>query len=164
MNDLLGALRVLIEPYLAEEGVELYDLELGGVGANLRLRVLVDAEGGIDVDRLASVSRLLKRLLDAQQAMPGPYGLEVSSPGLERPLRRYAHYLKAVGSDVRVKARGPSGQTQTYRGRLMDADEDRLVVAVGIDEVTIAVQDVTSARTVYELERRAKPGSARRSR
>lgn len=160
MTDLVTDLWETLEPYLAREGVELDDLELQGLGAKLRVKVTVDAPGGIDIERITSISRRLSRMFDDR--MPGPYTLEVSSPGLERPLRRPAHFRKAVGRDVRVKARDESGVAHTYRGSLVQADESRLVVDTGVERIEVPAQAVTSARTVYEMKPTPKPGGRRR--
>ena len=86
-----------IETFLAEERVELDDLELSG----RTLRVIVDAEGGIDLDHITDVSRGVSRLLDeSEDLVPDSYSLEVTSPGLERRLRRPRHYEKAIGRPV----------------------------------------------------------------
>ena len=148
----------IIEPYLAAEGIELDDVELlGGTGAPL-VRVTVDAPDGVDVDRLAELSRGIGRLLDAEDPVAGPYTLEVSSPGLERKLRRPRHYEKSVGREVKVKTFGPVAGERVHRGRLVAADDDPDVVGVEGEERRFAYDDVASARTVFVWEKAAKPG------
>ena len=149
----------LIEPYLAAERLELDDLELVGQGRGRILRVYVDGEG-VDIDRLADVSGGISRLLDAESDLEGSYQLEVSSPGLERKLKRPAHYLKSVGREVVVKM-DRDGQTQTHRGVIKDAAEDRFTLAAEDGEHTVEYSQVKSARTVFRLEKAPKPGHAR---
>ena len=161
MSDVAGDLWDVIEPYLATEGVELDDLQLQGLGPNLRLKVTVDAEGGIDLESVASVSRRLSRLIDQEELLAGPYTLEVSSPGLERALRRPSHWEKSVGRDVRVKARDETGRMLNLRGVLVGADEREATIEIDGDSVTVPLQDVTSARTVYEMKPTPKPGGRR---
>ena len=106
----------VVEPYLAAERLELDDVELHGRGPGTLLRVVVDGDG-VDVDRLADVSRGLSRLLDNETDMSDSYRLEVTSPGLERSLRRPSHYAKSVGREVVVKV-GEDDRKATIRGVL----------------------------------------------
>jgi ribosome maturation factor RimP len=108
VSDLTGQVWGLVEPYLAAEGVELDDVELHGGGK--MLRVVVEAEEPLDVGRIASLSRSISRLIDENDPFPGSYTLEVTSPGLERKLRRPAQYQKSVGSEVAVKTYAPIGE------------------------------------------------------
>ena len=124
----------LVEPYLAAERLELDDLELSGAGKGRFLRVVVDGDD-LGVDRLADVSYGISRLLDEKSDLQDSYNLEVTSPGLERKLRRPEHFAKSVGREVKVKVGGPEGN-RTYRGVLsqvtsegftVDSEEGRLV-------------------------------------
>ncbi len=143
-----------IERYLAAEGLELDDLQMTGAGKGRTLRVVVDAEGGVDVDRLAAVSQDLSRLLDTVGDLAGPYRLEVSSPGLERKLRRPRHYVKSVGREVVVKTTGAG----TLKGILTEAGETGIAVE-GEDGVRrVGYEEIESARTVFRWERAPKPG------
>src|SRR3546814_5125530 len=91
----------IIAPLVEAAGLDLYDLELaGGV-----LRVLVDREGGADIDAISKLTRATSRALDEHDPIAGSYTLEVSTPGLERPLRTPQHYAGAVGTTVKVKTR-----------------------------------------------------------
>jgi len=143
----------LVVPILGASGLDLYDLELGAG----MLRILVDREGGVGVDELATVSRQISRALDEHDPIDGNYTLEVSTPGLERPLRTREHFARAVGSTVKVKTRpGVEG----------DRRLEGSVTAVGEDTVTFAVADGTSrtlrfddierARTTFEWGAAAK--------
>lgn len=144
-------------PYLAAEGLELDDVELVGSGGARILRIVVDAEGGVDLDRLADASDGLSRLLDAETDLDGPYRLEVSSPGLERKLRTPAHFRKSVGREVVVKAAG-DGPVRTVRGHLTEAGDDSFAVEEDGETHRLRYEDVTSARTVFRWERAPKPG------
>ena len=107
----------LLSPIMATLAVELYDVEHNGA----MLRVVVDGPGGITSDRLAEVSRLISPILDQHDPIPGRYTLEVSSPGLERHLKRAAHLERAVGEHVLVKM-VPSVRPRRYKGRLAGFD------------------------------------------
>jgi ribosome maturation factor RimP len=147
----------LIEPWLAAERLELDDLEVVGSGRGRTVRVYVDAEGGVDVDRLAELSEGISRLLDAETDLDGPSRLELSSPGLERKLRRPAHYRKSIGREVSVKVRDDD-TTRVVKGRLVSADDDGCTVETDDGEHPIPYGDVVTARTVFRWERAPKPG------
>lgn len=139
-----------IEAFLATERVELDDLELSG----RTLRVIVDAEGGIDLEHITNVSRGVSRLLDdSEDLVPESYNLEVTSPGLERKLRRPRHFEKAIGRDVRVKTTAG----EAVRGKLMTVDESGFVVADEDHEVRIGYADVAKARTLFAVPSKTKP-------
>ena len=148
----------VIEPYVAAEGIELDDLEIVGKSPGVVVRVTLDSEGGMGVDQLAEVSRRLSRLLDDEDPISSSYTLEVSSPGLERKLRRPRHYAKSVGRDLKVKTRSDVAGSTSHRGILVSADEDRFVIEVDGEPRDIAYGDVVTARTVFAWEKAAKPG------
>lgn len=145
-----------IESYLDAERLELDDLELIGQGRGRVLRVVVDGED-VNLDRLAELSRGLSRLLDDEPGLQDRYQLEVTSPGLERALRRPSHYLKSIGRVVKVKFNS-GGKNKTVRGELSSAGDDRFVIATENGDEEIEYDDVVSAKTVFEWERAPKPG------
>jgi len=146
----------LVEPYLAAERLELDDLELSGYGRGRVLRVTVDGEG-VDIGRLADLSRGLSRLLDHETDLDGAYQLEVSSPGLERKLRRPAQFAKSRGREVVVKMKEGEAK-KTVRGQLADAGESSFTVDADDGRIVVDYGDVISARTVYRWEKTPKPG------
>lgn len=157
MTGRTDTLWALIEPWLAAERLELDDLEVVGSGRGRTVRVYVDAEGGVDVDRLAELSEGISRLLDTETDLDGPYRLELSSPGLERALRRPAHYRKSVGREVSVKVRR-GDTTGVVKGVVVSADDDGCTLDTEDGERRIAYGDVVAARTVFRWERAPKPG------
>jgi ribosome maturation factor RimP len=148
----------VVEPFLAAECIELDDLELVGAGKGRVLRVIVDAEGGVDLDHIASLSRSLSRLLDEDESLAGPYTLEVTSPGLERKLRRSEHYRKSIGREVKVKTSEPIHGAHNHRGKVTAVDDAEFEIAIDSEKRRIPFQSVISAQTVFTWERGAKPG------
>ena len=146
----------VVEPYLADERLELDDLELSGRGRGRILRVTVDGED-VNVDRLAELSRGLSRLLDEEPALQDAYQLEVSSPGLERKLRRPSHYRKSLGREVVVKTAADDHKT-VFRGTLTEAGDDTFTVAADQGVTEVPYDDVISAKTVFRWEKAPKPG------
>jgi len=147
-------LRRLIEPIVEEHGLELVDVQAGGAGRGRLVRVTVDTptgDGQVPVERCAEVSRELETQLDAADAVPGSYRLEVSSPGLERLLAREKDFVAALGREVRLETRRPRDGRRRYRGRLLafEAGEARLEVEGA--EVAIPFDEVARAQAVYEF-------------
>ncbi|NNC40954.1 MAG: ribosome maturation factor RimP [Acidimicrobiia bacterium] len=157
MSDVLTSLEELIGNYLGAERLELDDLEMLGQGSGRILRVVIDG-ADVGVDHLAELSRGISRLLDHESDLDGSYTLEVTSPGLERRLRRPAHYSKSIGKEVTVKTRVEIDGERRHEGTLIASDEDGLLVDVEGEARRIEFDQVKSARTVFRWERAPKPG------
>jgi ribosome maturation factor RimP len=144
-----------LAPVVGELGLDLYDVELTGSGRARVLRVMVDREDGIDLDAVADATQTISSRLDApplDAVLSGPYALEVSSPGLERPLRTSAHWARAVGEAVSVKTRAEGDQHARRVRGILTASDDRgfdLTLDDGTAE-RLAYDDVAQARTVFE--------------
>lgn len=150
--------RDLIEPWLAAERLELDDLELKGSGPGRTLRVIVDSDELVDLDRIAEVSNGISRLLDTELDIEEPYQLEVTSPGLERTLRTPRHFQKSVGREVNMKIRR-GDETILVKGLLDHAGEDRGSVTAEDGSVTeFAYEEIAKARTVFRWQAAPKPG------
>ena len=162
MSPVAARIFELLAPVVATAGVELLDVEwTGGT-----LQVIVDHEDGVNIDRLAEVNRLVSPILDQHDPISGRYTLEVSSPGVERPLRRAAHYQRAIGELVIVKTE-PHVQPRRVKGLLVAADDVDLTIEVTevdgvdlteVDRRTVAVAEIASARTVFEWGPTPKKG------
>jgi ribosome maturation factor RimP len=150
----------LVTPVLASLGLECFDVQVSGGGRSRTVRVLVDREGGVDLDAIATASQEISPVLDREPTLSGPYLLEVSSPGVERPLRRPEHFRRAIGETVSVKYRTDTGP-QRLRGVLASADDDGVTLTVDGDDRRLAFTDVTDARTVFEWGPSPRPGGAR---
>jgi len=152
----------LLSSPISTVGVELLDVEWTGA----TLRLVIDAEGGVTTGRLAEVNRLVSPLLDQHDPVPGRYMLEVSSPGIERPLRRIDHFRRAVGEQVIVKLE-TWADIRRVRGELLSVDDDAVTVAVvetdGVisgetESMSIAHEDIAKARTHFEWGPTPKKG------
>ena len=142
-----------IEPVVVRLGLSLYDVEVSGTGRATVVRVLVDREGGVDLAAITDATNAITPLLDQPPlagSLRGSYTLEVSSPGLERPLRRPEHFRAATGAVVSVKLRLPGEPAQRVRGILTTADGDALHLDVNGDPLVIPLDAVIQARTVFE--------------
>lgn len=125
---LRDTLAALLAPVVEALGYELWELEYSaGRGTGL-LRVYIDAEAGITLDDCERVSRAVSEQLDAADPIPGQYTLEVSSPGLERPLRSPAHFARFVGEPVFVETVQPLEGRRRFKGRLAAAGTEAVEV------------------------------------
>ncbi len=130
----LEVVRSLVESLLEEEGVDLVDLELKGAPGRQVLRVFVDVEGGITIDQCVVLSRKISDLLDRKDPIPGKYRLEVSSPGVDRPLTRPRDFQRNVGRDVRVDIR-KGDVIEQVTGKILSAGDEQLALEVKGKEV-----------------------------
>jgi ribosome maturation factor RimP len=149
----------IVSPLLGSLGVDLIDVE----HASGRLRVTVDQQGGIDSGVLTAATRAVSRALDEHDPVPGRYTLEVSSPGLERPLRTREHFERAIGEEVALRLVAGVEGDRRVRGELRSVDGDAVVVSVGSDDGErldrrIALDEIDRARTVFEWGPAPKPG------
>ena len=143
-------LEVLTEPLLAR-GYDLEDIEVSQVGRRSLVRVLVDAEGGVTLDAVAAATRLVSDLLDGHEVLDEqPYTLEVTSPGVERPLTCERHWRRNVGRLVKVKL--VAGDE--LAGRVVTASADSASLETAEGDRDVAYADVTSARVEIEFNRR----------
>jgi ribosome maturation factor RimP len=161
----VGAVALAVAPVLADLGLELFDVELTGSGRARTLRVFVDRPTGVDLDAVTAATEALSPVLDADSrvagALSGPYTLEVSSPGLERPLRTPAHFRGAAGSVVSIKHRTADGSPARRRATLVSADDAGVTVDVDGTTEHLAYDDILQARTVFEWGPAPKPGKGR---
>jgi ribosome maturation factor RimP len=150
----------IVAPLADERGLALYDVEQHQTA----LRVLVDRDGGIDIDTLAELSRAVSRALDEADPVTGKYTLEVSSPGLERPLRRPDHFRGAVGDRVTVKTVPGTEGERRVTGVLQAADEDGITVHPDQGEDRrLAYAEVAQARTLFDWGTTTKPTTKKKS-
>jgi ribosome maturation factor RimP len=157
-----------VEPVVGALGLSLYDVEVSGSGRARVLRVLVDKPGGIDLDGIAAATEAISPALDRpplDTVLPGPYALEVSSPGLERPLRTPAHFADAVGETISVKTRaGDDRPARRARGVLSGAGESGFDLTLddgGTEHLDYG--DVAQARTVFEWGPQPKRGRTKKT-
>lgn len=155
----LAALRALAEPICERVGVELVAIELlGGAGTGHRIaRFSIDRAGGVSADDCARVSRKLSPALDVADNLAGPYDLEVSSPGFERPVQREKDFAYFTGCTVRIKTFGMDGRRR-IRGEILGAADGVVRVACDGAERTFAVDDIERANLVLDVDQYARMG------
>lgn len=143
------ALRELAAPVVAGHGADLEDVVIRKSGHLRLVRLVVDHEGGLDLDLVALISRDVSRALDDSSVMgDAAYVLEVSSPGVDRPLTTARHWSRAVGRLVRVER--ADGRSQT--GRVVSADEH--CAALDVEGASVEVPYAAVRRAVVQVELR----------
>jgi ribosome maturation factor RimP len=140
----------LLRPVLDADGIELVEVGLTREHGRRVLRVTVDREGGVDLDAIALASERVSRRLDLAGFNPGPYSLEVSSPGLERPLRELQDFARNVGERAKVKTAAPIDGAMTLSGTILEAQDGRVTMQTDGGVIELALEDIVSARTVLE--------------
>ena len=136
----------LLEGPVQALGYELVDVE----ARNGLLRVYIDQEAGINLDDCELVSRQLSAVLDVEDPMPGRFVLEVSSPGLDRPLRTLEHFRRYRDQVVRVKLNQSRDGRRNFKGRLLRVEKTDIFVEVDNETFRVALSDVASAQLVVE--------------
>ncbi|MHB8439527.1 MAG: ribosome maturation factor RimP [Acidimicrobiales bacterium] len=146
----------LLAPVVAVTGLELVDVELSGP----LLRVIVDGPGGVSLDRLSELTRSISAALEGHDPLPGQrYTLEVSSPGVERPLRIPRHFARAVGERVTVRAASGGEGERRINGILAVADDEHIEVRLDDGGVKhLRYDQIDRARTVFDWGPPAKSG------
>ncbi|MDH3481899.1 MAG: ribosome maturation factor RimP [Gammaproteobacteria bacterium] len=138
----------LLAPTVERLGYELADLEVRLGGKNGLVRLFIDSPEGIGLDDCAKVSRAVSALLDVEDPVPGNYNLEVSSPGLDRKLRKVEHFQRFIGQTVKVKLRFPLEGRRRFRGTLLSAGDQNIVVEVDGESYSLALATIDTARLV----------------
>lgn len=141
----------LVQPIMDEHGFELWDVEYVKEGANYYLRVYADKEGGITIDDCVMISHELEAKLDEDDFIGQAYILEVSSPGLGRPLKRERDFEKSLGTEVEVKLYKAGEYGKEFTGILKAYDEDTVTIELEENEAVIARKDIALIRLAFDF-------------
>jgi ribosome maturation factor RimP len=146
----------IAEPLVREEGLEIVDVEYRRESRGMVLRYYLDRDGGtggVSLDDLTRVSRQLGDLLDVHDTVPGSYNLEVSSPGINRRLRRPDHFRRYLGKPIRVRTVAPVNGRRSFVGVLTAVEGEGIVLREGETGHALRFGDIAQAN--YEAEREA---------
>ncbi len=142
----------LVAPMMEEYGFELVDVEYVKEGSNMYLRAYIDKPGGITVDDCEMVSRRLSDRLDEEDFISESYILEVSSPGLGRPLKKEKDYARSVGKEIEIRTFRAVDHEKTFEGILKEYDKDTVTIAVSEDEtMTFDRQNIALIRLAFDF-------------
>lgn len=146
----------VVTPILERMNLELVDVEYVKEGKNWFLRVYIDSDNGVDIEECSIVSEELSERLDEHDPIPQAYFLEVSSPGVERPLKKKEHFNKAVGKQVYVKTYEPIDGEKIFEGKLISFSDDMATIEYKIKQkvksVTIPYEKIANARLAVTFE------------
>lgn len=144
-------IEALLAPVLEREGYELIDVEFESKGGRSTLRLFIDAENGITLDDCERASNAVSGVLDVEDPVPGEYYLEMSSPGLDRPLRRPSHYERYVGALARVVMQKGFQGRRRLKGRLSGLEDEVVLLDVDGETHRLPLEKIESARLVPEI-------------
>ena len=149
-KNIAGNVWDLIEPYAEQLGYRLWNVEYVREGADMYLRVTIDADDGIGIEDCERMTRAIDPVLDEADPIEGSYYLEVSSPGVERVLTTDEHFALMAGVEVEVKLYRAIDGAKTLRGVLVGKEDGVIVVNVGEEELRLEAKAVAKVTTVFE--------------
>lgn len=141
----------LLLPIMQEHHFELVDVEYVKEGGNYYLRAYIDKEGGINVDDCEVVSRQFSDLLDAQDFIEGSYILEVSSPGLGRPLKKEKDYERSMGKEIEIRTYRAINKEKEFYGVLSAYDETSVTIENDQGQMVFQKADIALIRLAFDF-------------
>jgi ribosome maturation factor RimP len=141
----------MLEPTIMDMGFELLGLELAQTGRNTTLRIYIDHENGINVDNCAEVSHQVSAILDVEDPITNEYNLEVSSPGIDRPLFKPEHFVKAEGEEVRIRTKLPQDGRRNFKGDLTKVEGDMLTLRIDGKDHLVMISNVEKANIIAKF-------------
>ena len=141
----LTEIQALVEPILTDREMELVELTTRPHGGQQLIRLLVDKVGGVTIEQCAQVNRRIGEALETANLIEGSYTVEVSSPGLDRPLVSKRDFERALGEDVVVTA-ADDGRTKEWQGMLLAVQHEAIVLKTGGGNVTVPWERVRMAK------------------
>ncbi|MDO6476422.1 ribosome maturation factor RimP [Alteromonas sp. 1_MG-2023] len=148
MAKLEDKLTEMLEPGVEALGYELVGVEFVRAGKHSILRVFIDHENGVTVDDCAEVSYQASAILDVEDPITTEYNLEVSSPGMDRPLFKARHYEQAVGEVIQVRLTVPMDNRRNFKGKLLSCENGMINIEVDGQQFQLAVANIEKANIV----------------
>ncbi|MCK5578316.1 MAG: ribosome maturation factor RimP [Planctomycetes bacterium] len=147
IQDLRSDIEKLVDPILNGEGYDLVEIKLSRFKKKFRLQIFVDSNNGVLLDECARLSGLISTALEMTDFMRDGYLLEVSSPGLDRPLHSDQDFLRKVGMKVKV-AVNDNGKDRTVQGTVIGIDDGKLILSSKSGRVEIALSDIRQGKII----------------
>ena len=151
-KEIVDRVRAVANPILSDEGMELVDIEYRRESKGWILRLTLDKEGGITLDDCSRVSHEVGRSLDVEDFIQNPYTLEVSSPGLTRPLRTEKDFMKYRHRLIKVKTVDPIENRRQFKGRLLGVSENRIEIESDGGIFQIPLSNVAKANLEFDRD------------
>jgi ribosome maturation factor RimP len=148
-DELVSEIWNLLEPVIAAQGMEILEIEYRRESAGWVLRIFLDSETGISVEDCAQVSRLAGDLLDVADLIRPSYNLEISSPGIDRPLRKLEHFQKYIGNIIEVRTVSAIQNRRNFKGKLKGASSEGVLIECDAVSYSIPMSLIERARLLY---------------
>ncbi len=143
---------ILAEPVISNLGMEMVDAEFKFENGRWILRIYIDKKGGVTLDDCVVVNRELEGLLDAKDIIDRQYVLEVSSPGLNRPLKKGSDFINSIGKKVRLRTKNQINKRRNFTGRIISAEQGWIKLSLEDDNfIELSLEEVEKARLKYEF-------------
>ena len=139
----------LLRKIIEDLGYELYDVVYEKEGKDYYLRIFIDKNEGIDLNDCETVNNAINDILDEADYIKDQYFLEVSSPGLERTLRKKEHFMKQIGNEIMVKLYRPIDKKKEFSGTLTCYNDDSIGLDIQGNEIKIDLKDIALAKTIF---------------
>jgi ribosome maturation factor RimP len=146
-------LQTILAPVVESEGMELVEVEYKLEGRDWVLRIFIDKAGGITVDHCSLISRQASDILDVEDLIPHHFTLEVSSPGLDRPLKKLSDYQRFQGKLARINTFAPLGGRKKYLGRIMGVEGESILLHIEAEDqkVSIPLKEIAKGHLEFEF-------------
>lgn len=151
-EEIIQKVTKIAEPTLEDLGYELVDVEYVFERGRWVLRIYIDKEGGVGINDCVEVSQELSTLLDIEDPIESSYVLEVSSPGLNRPLTKEKHFIQAIGKKVKIKTENPIEGRKNFTGYLRDFKDGIVMIEVDNRIYQLERENIKKANLVYEFD------------
>lgn len=149
----LQILNELLQPLVEDLGYEFVGIEYNSNPKHSVLRIYIDKENGVDIKDCETVSRETAALLDVKDPIRNKYDLEVSSPGLDRPLFTPAHYIEFAGYEAKISLFAPQDGRRKFTGPILGADENSVRIEQDGSEVTLDFDNIAKAKLIPDYEK-----------
>jgi ribosome maturation factor RimP len=148
-NNIETKVEKLLENIITNLGYDLYDVIYEKEGKDYYLRIVIDKPEGIDINDCEKVNNEINDILDEADYIKDQYFLEVSSPGLERTLRKEKHFLSQIGNEVSIKLFKPINKQKELRGTLEEYNNNEVTIKVGETTIKIDLKDIAIVKTIF---------------
>lgn len=151
MRQIPAHIQAVVAPVVESLDYELVGIEFGRQGNRGLLRVYIDKQGGVDVNDCQRVSHQLSGVLDVEDVIQGQYQLEVSSPGLDRPLFTLEHFERFAGHKAKIQLVTPIEGQRKFKGVLQGVEDEQVIVNIGENELVLALSAIDKANLIPEF-------------
>ena len=139
-----------LRPIIEDLNYDLYDVQFVKEGKDYYLRIIIDKDGTIDIKDCEIVNNAINDILDEEDYIKEQYYLEVSSPGLERILRKKEHFLKQIGNEINVKLFKAINKEKELKGILKEYNDNEIILRQDDNDIKIDLKNIALAKTIYE--------------